>query len=176
MKPSRFKSKYYTETKYVWNGRERILVPAENGTLFANGIYPTKIRPEDLPEHYMEGLYFCYNKGYLSAKGVKDLLYRPNKFSNHTFKDDFLYISYSDPFDSKWREENIDMWGIWDEADFYIWGHNIPRFLDMAEKYSGYDTGEIREQIRDKMEWLKETYPDVYRWEGGEEVVKRYCR
>ena len=37
------------------------------GYLFADGIYPTKVKPEDLPDWYVYGRYYkCF--GYISAK------------------------------------------------------------------------------------------------------------
>ena len=65
------------------------------GYLFADGVYPTKVKPEDLPDWYVYGRYYkCF--GYISAKDVKHMVYVPNKTFNHMFKDDMLYISYQE--------------------------------------------------------------------------------
>lgn len=42
--------------------------------LFSKGRYKTKIRTEDLPEYFIEGTYYS-TQGYMSAKGVKQLIY-----------------------------------------------------------------------------------------------------
>ena len=71
-----------------------LCVENEDGYLFSQAIYPTKIKAEDLPEWYMYGRYYkCF--GYLSAKGVVDMKYVPSRYSNHFLKDDFLFISYN---------------------------------------------------------------------------------
>lgn len=49
--------------------------------------------------------------------------------------------------------------------DELIYGGMIIDFLLAAEKYSGYDITEIKEQIEDKRLWLKTTFPDAYRAE-----------
>ncbi len=148
----------YLKYKYVWdrNGHGRVLVEDKDGYLFSHGIYPTKVKPEDLPEWYVFGyLYKCH--GYISAAGVKDLLYRPSKFSNHMFKDDFLYISYNKPIQNRDR-------GIVEitDCDERIYGWLIVSFLEAVEKYSSYDISEIKAAIEEKRKWFKETYPDDY--------------
>ena len=88
------------------------------------------------------------------------LVYEPNKFSNHMFKDDFLYISYNEPIvPNPDRSTGFYKYIGFDE---YIYGGVIVRFLKAAEKYSGYDISGIKAQIEDKRLWFKETYPDDY--------------
>ena len=43
----------------------------------------------DLPEWYVYG-YFYKRHGYMSAKGIKYLAYRPQKHWNHMFKDEMF--------------------------------------------------------------------------------------
>ena len=65
----RFRSNLYTAQKIVCADRQHVYVENEDGYLFAQAIYPTKIKAEDLPEWYVYGRYYkCF--GYLSAKGV----------------------------------------------------------------------------------------------------------
>ena len=64
----------------------------EDGTLFA-GPYKTKIHPVDLPEWYLYGRFYK-RWGYMSAKGITDMLYLPNLVFNHFLKDDCLLIAY----------------------------------------------------------------------------------
>ena len=68
---------------------------------------------------------------YLSAAGVKHLLYIPNKWSNHMFKDDCLYISYNAPIVPNADSRSFERYTGYDE---YIYGGAIVRFLKAAEK------------------------------------------
>ena len=120
-------------------------VKDENGYLYADGIYPTRIKPEDLPEWYVYGRYLkCF--GYLSAKGVRHMIYRPNMVFNHMFKDDSFehYTGY----------------------DIAIGGVYIVSFLKAAEQYSGYDISEFKVQIEEKRLWLKNAFPEDYKHEA----------
>lgn len=77
---NRFWRRLYTiqEIKLV-DGHLRY-VTNEDGTLFAER-YRTKIKPEDLPEWFLYGRYYK-RFGFLTAKGITDLLYIPSRFSN----------------------------------------------------------------------------------------------
>lgn len=156
----RFKSNYYTTSKrrhnYKTHERERIY----SDTLFSNGIYPTKIKPEQLPDSYIGGLYYAYGHGYMNTAGIKYLIYRPNMCFNHMFKDDFLFISYDKPIEK-------DVYGFY-KSDEYVWGTNIITILKGAEKYSGYDISQIKQQIEEKRKWFAETYPEDYAREVGQ--------
>jgi len=153
----------YTETKTVWKNCQHVIICNEDGALFSNRCYKTKILPSDLPEWFVEGNYYK-NQGYLSAKGVKHLLYDPNLHTNHMFKDDFLYISYDKPITTVDGERGVFKFEGFDE---YIWGWNIVKFLKAAEKYSGYDITGIKEQIEKKRQWFENTFPEFYRSECG---------
>lgn len=149
----------YTASKRKWQQGRFQTVYGENETLFSEGIYPTKLTAEDMPEWYVYGRYYK-QWGYLSAKGVKSLVYEPNRFSNHMFKDDFLYISYSDPIvlASDRQPGGFKYTGF----DEYIFGSVIVRFLRAAERYSDYDITVIKAQIEEKRLWFKESYPEDY--------------
>ena len=67
-------------------------VDNEGGALFS-GHCRTKIKPEELPERYLYGRY-CKRWGDMSAKGITDLVYRPNRSSSYYWEDDCLFISY----------------------------------------------------------------------------------
>ena len=113
-----------------------LCVENEDGYLFSQAIYPTKIKAEDLPEWYMYGRYYkCF--GYLSAKGVVDMKYVPSRYSNHFLKDDFLFISYNSMI-SENPEANsvIDMYTSYDER---INANEILDFLKAAKRHSEYD-------------------------------------
>ncbi len=152
-------ARLYTESKTnLRTGHSRMIYGKDN-TLFSGGTYPTKVTADTLPEWYVHDRYYKH-WGYLSAKGIKSLIYEPNKFSNHMFKDDFLYISYNDPIvPNPDRSVGFYKYIGFDE---YIYGGVIVRFLKAAEKYSGYDISGIKAQIEDKRLWFKETYPDDY--------------
>lgn len=133
-----------------------------NDKLFSQGIYNTSLVKEDLPESFIEG-YFYYNKGFLNSAGVKELYYKPNKFTNHMFKDDFLYISFKDHI-----YEEPSMYGtIVKGYDYCVYGGNIVPYLKAVEKYSSYDISKIKEQIEDKRLWFLKTYPEDYKHEVG---------
>ncbi len=154
---------FYSEERYIWKDHRRTLYSDPDGYLFSGGRYKTKVRAADLPEWYVYGSFYK-RRGYMAAKGVKHLVYRPNKFTNHMFKDDFLFISYDRPIVA-----DEEAWKSLSGYDEYIFGGIILAFLLAAEKYSGYDISEIKTQIEDKRLWFKETFPEFYRWEVPED-------
>lgn len=137
--------------------------PHPDGYLFSKGKYLTKIKVEDLPEHFVEGTYYR-TKGYANAKGVVHMIYVPNMWINHMFKDDYLYVSYKGEI-----EEIKNEFGGRDfnNYDLIIRGYNIITFLKAAEKYSGYDISEIKELIELKRQTFKEKHPEFYELEVG---------
>ena len=163
----RITANLYTKTKIIWQNKEHIMICNDDGTLFSNRRYKTKILPSDLPEWFVEGHYYK-NHGYLSAKGVKYLMYKPNLLFNHMFKDDLLYISYDKPIIPVTGE---DHWPRFEGFDEYIWGWDIVSFLKAAEKYSSYDISGIKVQIEEKRKWFESTHPDFYRLECGEQDI-----
>ena len=155
----RFRSNLYTVQKIVCTEGRHIHVENKDGYLFAQAIYPTKIKAEDLPEWYVYGRYYkCF--GYLSAKGVVDMKYVPSKYSNHFLKDDFLFISYSTPISEKPEASSIiDAYIGYDER---IYGNEILSFLKAARKHSAYDISVIVQMIQDKADWIVQTFPEEY--------------
>ena len=136
--------------------------PADESFLYSDGRYKTKMTANDMPPWYMCGRYYGYAQGFLNTKDVAKLIYSPNFHFNHMFKDDFLYISYNSP--SKSRE----IFNAEESCDEYVWGFNIPKFLYMAERYSGYDAAPIWQQIEEKRLWFQHTYPNDYKREVGD--------
>lgn len=127
----------------------------ENGYLFSDGIYRTKILPEDLPEWFVHG-YMYKRHGYLCAKGVKHLLYCPNyAFDNHYLKYDNLYISFDKPITQVEGSQYKDYEG-W---DYVLGGPVIVDFVEAAAKYSEYDVGEIKKELDKKLQWYYERNP-----------------
>ena len=125
---------------------------ADDGrTLLSHGRYRTKFTVEDIPEWYCK---LCRRGAYeyVRAKGVKHLLYKPNLFHNHMFKDDFLYISYDRPI--RPRENAFGF------TTFYIADNLLC-------------TG-IKEEIEQKRVWFQKTYPDDYAREVGDRDIFSY--
>ena len=119
----------------------------QDGYLYSQGRYKTKLRNEDMPEWYVEG--FVYKTpGYISAKGVVDLKYIP-RFFNHLFKDDVLLISYTTPIVAD--GESMTLYS----SDERLYG-----FMEAVKKYSNVDTTEIDQAIKDKWKWFEEHYPE----------------
>lgn len=156
---SRKFARLYTVSKTKWRYGQCTNIYGKDDTLFSGGIYPTKIKIDDLPDWYVFGRFYKH-WGYLSAKGVKSLVYEPNRFSNHMFKDDFLYISYDAQIVP--NPDRQTTWYKYTGFDEYIYGSAIISFLRAAENYSGYDITEIKAQIEEKRLWFKQTYPDDY--------------
>lgn len=154
-------SNVYLNYGYAWDPKthQHYQKWDPDGYLLSHGRYRTKIKPEDLPEWYVYG-YLYKRHGYISAKGVKYMVYRPQKHWNHMLRDDFLFISYDQPITH--TDDSIDSFHGYDEL---VYGWMIIDFLRAAEKYSGYDITEIKAQIEDKRLWLKEHYPEDYRWQ-----------
>ena len=152
----RLRSHWYSIQKMT-HDKERHLkvVQSDDGTLFSCGIYPTKIKKEDLPEWYIYGRYYKLF-GYLCAKGVVDLKYRPSKFSDHLFKDDFLFISYS----SKIEPDLPDRW--FKGHDEYISGSDIVTFIKAVEKYSDFDVTDIKKEIEEKVVYWNNNFADEH--------------
>lgn len=134
----------------------------DDGTLFS-GNHKTKILSEDLPEWYVYGRYYkCW--GYMSTKGIKDMLYVPNKFTNHFLKDDCLYVSYHGAIAKKDKSLYYERYTGYDEM---IWGSEIIGILKGAREYSDYDISDFIVQLKEKKEWLAYEYPGEFglqRW------------
>ena len=143
---------YYVEQLKNVDG-ELCYVTNPDGSLFS-GVYKTKIFPEDLPEWYVEG-YMYKRHGFMSAKGVKHLFYRPNYVFNHLYKDDTLFVSYDKEITPT---ENDDGFKWYEGYDYCLSGSVILDFVDAAEKYSRLDVSTIREELAKKKVWYYETY------------------
>jgi hypothetical protein len=126
-----------------------------------SGHHRTKILATDLPDWYIFGRYYkCW--GYLSTKGITDLLYIPNKFSNHFLKDDFLYIAYSGKIKESESLSSVFLHSKCSGFDEIVWGKEIIRILKGALIYSNYDISDIVQQLKEKKEWLIKTYPEEF--------------
>lgn len=139
-------------------GKEHRYVTNPNGYLYSKAKYNTKIKPEDLPEWYIYGRFYK-RFGYLSAKGVVDLYYIPNKTFNHFLRDDNLIISYKDKIDKSIQHAHHF---FWEDGIVSADGSDIITMLKAIRKYSNIDITKFIEQIKDKSQWFKENFPDDY--------------
>lgn len=152
---NRFRNRLYTEEDIKMVDGHLRYVTNEDGTLFS-GRYKTKIKPEDLPEWYLHGRYYK-RWGYLSAKGITDMVYIPNLVFNHFLKDDCLLIAYGGKITEKPEERyRLNRYSGYDER---VWGSEIITMLCGARKYSGIDIKPFIEEVRKKKEWLQEHHP-----------------
>ena len=156
MSKKTIKTTLYMESKIKFVKRELSIIRDPNGYLFSGGVHPTKILPEDLPEWYVYG-YMYKRHGYISAKGVKHLLYVPNyTFDNHLHKYDNLYISYGteiEPYQTEWGY-------TWYKGyDYVIDGSLMVSFIEAVKKYSDYDVTDIQREAERKRAWYYERNP-----------------
>ena len=175
---SRFKACVYTQGKFGKRLRETL--DTDNPYLYAHGVWPTKITADMLPEDYIpiRSRVIWYMKGYLKTSGITDMRYQWRKL-NHLFKDDYLYISYGGKV-----EETVDRYGYRyiDTYDVCICGNDIIPVILAAEKYSGYDSTELRAGIEEKRIYLRDYQTEYYEeWFGKDaadldlfEYWKRY--
>lgn len=141
----------------------------ENGYLYSEGRYLTKIKKDDLPTDYIEihSRTIWYMDGFIKTSGVKDLFFEYRK-DNHFLKNDYLYISYD-----KKIEEVKDEYGN-DEVryfDFIICGGDVLSILLNIEKNSSIDTTIVKNKINEKFRWWKDNYRNDYIGSYGEKEI-----
>lgn len=166
--PKRLNNTSYMLAIFKFVDGKWMLVSNEDGTLFS-GHHKTKIRPTDLPEWYLYGRYYK-SWGYMSTKGIVDMVYSPNMHVNHFLRDDFLYVSYKakiEPVSEKDKEDKHLRYEYYKGYDEVVCGSEIIDILKGARQYSGFDIKPIIEKIREKERWLRNEYPDEFsqeRW------------
>lgn len=159
MKKKRIRQVLYTEQKIARKDGRLRYIEDPDGYLYANMIYPSKMKAEDLPEWFVHGSYYrCW--GYLSAKGVTDLKYVPNLWSNHFLKDDALLVSYHEMIEQ--ISDSVILWERYKGYEIMISGNEILSFLRAAEKYSEIDIVEIVQQIQEKVDMMPIKFPNEY--------------
>lgn len=153
---NRFKNTLYTRQDIRSVDGHLRYIENDDGTLFS-GRYKTKIKAEDLPEWYLHGRYYK-RWGYMSTKGITDMVYIPNLRINHFLKDDCLLIAYGGKIIEDKPEESffLDRYSGYDER---VWGPEIITILCGARKYSGINIKPYIEEIRKKKEWLQQAHP-----------------
>lgn len=153
-------AKVYTDGRIAHRPLRYVSDP--DGYLFSHARYPTKILATDLPEWFIP-CYIYKSSGYLSAKGVKQMAYKPNySFTNHLYKDDLLFISYDKPL-----VPTVTSLGFkWFEGyDHIISGACICRYIEAVEKYSALDVSELRTELQRKCQWYIDNNPPEERYE-----------
>ena len=134
---------------YHQTRRGKLPVTNEEGFLYAQGRYPTKIKPEDLPSWFIRGI-FQDETVYISAKGVKHLVFMP---VYNLAKDDLLYISYDKPIvpdTSSPSGKRLNGYA------HIIFGELVIDYLKGVARYSRLDIRPIMKQIAEKQEWMWE--------------------
>ena len=164
-KGKRIGSNVYTKGKY--GKRNHWPTDTDNPYLYSYGRYPTKLQQEDLPECFVpiRSRVIHYMDGYVRTCGITDMKYTWVKL-NHLFKDDYIYVSYHGKL-----SEKITEWGYVSVGDYdvCVCGNDIVDIVVAAEKYSGFDTAEVRTEIEKKRVWLRDHEPEYYARAVGED-------
>lgn len=87
------------------------------------------------------------------------MLYIPDTCSNYFLKDDRLIISYSGKIQKKDKDKYGDEY---ENEDYSIYGNEIIDILKGAKDYSGIDIKPFIKQIKDKVNLMKEKYPEDF--------------
>jgi len=157
MSKKNINSKLYLDSKIIWRRKEHVVERGPDGYLYANGKHRTKILSTDLPKWFVHG-YMYKRHGYISAKGVKHLLYVPSYvFDNHLHKDDSLLISYNAPIEPYESENGFNWYKGYDEI---LGGPVLVEFVKAVEKYSAYDVSDVMKEIARKREFYYERNPE----------------
>lgn len=159
MAKKKFNSKLYHIEKLVYEKNVGYYYEEDpDGYLFSNFLYPTKIKPEDLPDWYVFGRYYK-RWGFLSAKGVKGIFYKPNLWMNHLLKNDLLFISYEYEKINETDVLNYD----YNTFDYLISGNVILEFLNALRIYSpNVSIENTKELLKLKVKTLKEKHPHEF--------------
>ena len=172
MMSKRISSKLYTFSKISYTQKDGLFYEElKNNCLYSNLRYPTKITPEDLPEWFVKGRYYK-NHGFLSAKGVVDLVYKPNMWINHMFRDDSLYISFNKPIVEVEEEFFGRMRKDYKDYDYVIEGTYVVDFVAAVKKYSDFNTSEIEKAILEKVIYYKNKFPTEYESENADKILE----
>lgn len=165
-KGKRISSSVYTQGRFGKHLRE--ILDTENPYLYAHGRYPTKLTPADLPEDYIKihSRSLWYMCGFLKTSHIMDMKYTWTR-NNHLFKDDYIYISYSG--DIKKETDDISGRDRYKDYDIRICGNSIIDIVLAAEKFSLFDTANVRSEIEKKRIWLREYHPEEYERMVGED-------
>lgn len=161
---NRFKRNLYTkqDIRYDKSDHRFHYVSLPNGCLYANGKYPTKITEDELPDWYIYGRYYK-RFGYMSTKGIVDMIYEPCLWINHFLKDDRLVISYTGKIEKIQDPNSNYITYIYSNEDESVYGNEILDILKGAEMYSGFNISGFVPQLKNKIKVMKENYPEEFK-------------
>ena len=157
------KRKRITSTLYMESKISRFprVIEDPEGHLFSMGRYPTKIFASELPPWYVYG-YMYKRHGYMSAKGVKYLLYKPNYIFDSLCKYDMLFISYDQPIKEE-KDPDIKRYHWYTGYKHVLDGGIIKDFIIAAHEYSGIEVSDMLAELEKKRDWYYDKHPDLKR-------------
>ncbi len=139
----------YTTERSVYQKGMWLHVQDEDNRLFAEGRRRCRLHEGDLPKWYISGIYNQLH-GFLSANGVKDMIYVPTRAYIPTYKDEYLLLSYDMPI-----IPSSDKFGWYTGFDVMITDSaTIDAFLEAARQYSAYDTSCLEHDISYRRQWV----------------------
>lgn len=100
--------------------------------------------------------------GYISTKGITDLVYIPNLWINHFLKDDFLLISYGGKIELIDDRKGLCIYEKYTGYDETVCGNEIMDVMKGARQFSNFDIIALIEQIKDKKEILQKNHPEQF--------------
>lgn len=130
-----------------------VLIKSSDGFLFSGwkSKRRTKIKPEDLPKSFVK-LDNYKKHGYLQTAGIADVEYHPSVFDDHAFKDDFLFITYTNGNLDRTTFDTLHQ-----TCDEYVFGMDI---LDVIKgiEMNNSDNAILQEKVAD----IKKRMVDKY--------------
>ena len=159
----RFNSNLYLNCAIRYKDHELRAIYLPDDFLWAEGRFPTKIRACDLPDWYVPG-YIYKRQGYLSAKGIVDIVYHPDYFvKNHTHKYDSIYVSFHNMITRIFDDQGFDRFEGYDYAMSGYIGYQL---IEKMQTYSpDINTEEIARELIRKEKWY------MMRKDGGPLVI-----
>ena len=161
-----FANEYCYDVKCTYDEELR-KISTENGYLSVlrnNRYYKTKMKVDDLPEHYCDVNRYYGRRNCIKSTDIVDMNYTWVE-ENHFMKDSVLRVSFTGKLNPhraifEYDGKKIESFFIdYDNLDTMIFGYEIFKFLGYAKKYSNYDLTEIRNEFIKQCEWLKEHEP-----------------
>lgn len=158
MHDSRPQAHFYSCDKQVCKNGKFKYIKNRNGDLFAGGTKRSSYKDFELQDHYIYGVYRGMH-GYLSARGIKDMIIVEPFEDDYLLESIELLISYKDKIEV---DENCgDVFGF-KGYDFFFSGTEIIYFLKAAKKYSKYNIDDLIKQISKRKHRILKNYEELY--------------
>ena len=154
MDNARFKARIYFVEKFKKVDNTLKLITSADRTLYS-GNYKTKILADDLPDWYIGGIYYK-RKGYMSAKGIIDMVYCPSRYCDSFLEEDILLVSFNKKIEK--CEDKATVYASYINYDEAISGASIIKIIDAAWRFSGYDISTLMKELQEQKDWLKKTF------------------